>query len=238
MRAMQLLCAVALAAFVGCQEKTYHIPPHHAAPVATKPAPAATTKTTSVPPKVTPVAPPSAAGWTVAYTANFKDAAAANDFAKSDAVIKIENGSLTFKPETERTSQIMLKKSFPGSVRVEFTGSLVGEKVSDLSPILNGGDDYASGYLIQVGGKANTLSRVVKESSPVDATEGKLALTPGKTYTVVAENDNGKITLWVDGKQIFTYTDSSPLKGSGHDKIGFYTYNDTFKLDSLKVSTK
>jgi hypothetical protein len=207
------------------------------APVAPAPAPAPVVKPVAVP----AVSPAPAGDWKVAYTANFKDAVAGDDFLKLEAVVKPEGGALLVTPEAEsHHPQIVLKKSFPGNaIRVEFTGSLSGQSVSDLSLVLNAGEEgYSGGYLLQLGGKANTLSRLLKNGEFVEGTEGKFAVTPDKTYKVVAENDNGKITLTVDGKVIFTYTDKEPLKGPQHDKIGFYTYRDTMKIDSLVISTK
>jgi len=204
-----------------------------ARPAAPAPAPV-TTKAAASAPAAVP-----AAGWKVAYTANLKDAAAVNDFEKLDATLKVEEGAWIVKPDQVHQAQVLLKKSFPGSVRVELAGSLSGETLSDLSVLLNsGGDGYASAYLLQLGGKTNTLSRLLKNGEEVEGTQGKFVVTPGKTYQVVAENDNGKVTLTVDGKVIFTHTDASPLKGADHDKIGFYTYNDTMKINSLVVSTK
>jgi len=38
----------------------------------------------------------------------------------------------------------------------------------------------------------------------------------------VPENDGGKLSLIVDGKEILSYTDKDPLKGKEYDWIGFY----------------
>lgn len=247
MSRMMLLALLGLSLVLsGCHTKKHKMACCQPQAVATaKPAPATAPAAVRPPAPVTAPAAPAAAvvpaaGWKVAYTANFKDAQAPADFSKIEALATPEDGALLVKPEGEsHHPQVVLKKSFPGSVRVEFTGSLSGQQVSDMSVFLNAGDEgYAGGYLLQLGGKANTLSQVLKDGEAVEGTQGKFTITPGKSYKVVAQNDNGKITLTVDGNVIFTYTDKEPLKGPQHDKIGFYTYKDTLKIDSLVVSTK
>ena len=183
-------------------------------------------------------APP---GWEVAYRADFKDPAATDAWVKLNAVVKIENGVLVVSPDEDGAAQIILKKPrVPGSVRMEVIGALIGETVSDLSPIINGDETgYSSGYLLQFGGFANAESRLQARGGVVESTiNEKVLVTPGKKHHVVAENDSGKIRLLVDGRTVFTYTDSDPLKGAGHGQVGFYVYGCTMKLDKLVVYTK
>jgi hypothetical protein len=101
------------------------------------------------------------------------------------------------------------------------------------------GDSWDSGYLLQFGGKSNTLNRLSKEGEVIPATvKQRPLLAPGKTYHVVAINDGGTICLLVDGVEVFRYVDTKPLKGTGHDRIGFYTYQTTVKLDKVTVYVK
>ena len=182
-------------------------------------------------------APPS--GWTVAYTSDF-NAPGAPEWTLLEGKTEVA-GSMLVVNGPEQETQLMLKGyKFPGSVMVECVGSVSGAAVSDLSVILNADETgYAAGYLLQFGGRKNTLDQVMKQGTDVAATVKKQPLlVPGKTYTVVAVNDGGKISLKVDGVEVFQYTDASPLKGSGHDQIGFYSYHTVLKLDKVTVYVK
>jgi len=181
------------------------------------------------------------AGWKLAYEADFSKAAAANEWVKIGADVKVGKGSLVVTPAGSEEMQIMLKApKFPGSVRVEFTGCLTGDAISDLTCILNGDESgYTNAYILQFAGRGNTLSRLLVADNPVDGTVNEKGVAKaGKKHSVVAENDGGKITLTVDGKKMFEHTDANPLKGAGQDMIGFYVWDCTMTLEKLVVYTK
>ncbi len=184
-------------------------------------------------------APP---GWKVACTVNFKDVdklPAAWKVIEGDA--KIADGKLVLTAEEGAAGQIVLTDpKFPGSVRLEVDAYLEGAVISDLSPYLNGDQTgYQSGYLLQFGAAENTENRIRRAEEIVDAKADNTVLAkPAKRHHVVAENDGGKLRLIVDGKEILSYTDSEPLKGAGHDQIGFYTWNCALKIEKITIYTK
>ncbi|KKK81738.1 hypothetical protein LCGC14_2810440 [marine sediment metagenome] len=225
------LCALALCG-TGCQTTTQT---GDQAAVKTR---VVAPKTSVVAVETSVVAPP---GWKLAYKADFTNAKAADQWVKNNAVVTVEKGSLVVKPEGAEEVQIMLKAAkFPGSVRVEFVGSLTGDTISDLTCMLNGDEyGYSNAYILQFGGRGNSLSRLLVADDPVPGTVNDAAVvTPGKKHRVVATNDGGKITLEVDGKQIFSHVETDPFAGAGHDMIGFYTWDCTLTLDKLVVYTK
>ena len=184
-------------------------------------------------------APP---GWTFACTTNFKDATKLPEAWKViEGKAKIADGKLVLTAEEFANGQIVLKTPrFPGSVRLEVDASLVGPSVCDLSPLLNGDETgWESGYLLQFGAGENLENRLRRAEEVVDAKANETVfVTPAKTHHVVAENDGGKLRLIVDGTDILSYTDSEPLKGKGHDQIGFYTWNCTLKIEKITIYTK
>jgi len=187
----------------------------------------------------TPQAPP---GWKLACKTNFKDVTKLPAAWKVlEGKVKIADGKLVLTAEEFSHGQIVLTAPrFPGSVRLEVDASLQGQDVSDLSPLLNG-DEYGwdTGYLLQFGAAENLENRLRRIEEIVDAKANEtMFVTPGKTHHVVAENDGGKLRLIVDGKEILSYTDREPLKGKGHDHIGFYTWNCTLKIEKITVYTK
>jgi hypothetical protein len=178
-------------------------------------------------------------GWTVAYITE-AGGPKLSDWTASSGKLETVNGGLVVKASDAETLLTLKDRKFPGSVIVECVASVTGETVSDISPMLSMGDDgWKGGYLLQFGGKANTLCRLMKEGEEVSSTVKKQPLlVPGKTYHVVAVNDGGKLCLLVDGIEVFQYRDTQPLDGAGHDRIGFYTYHTTLKLDKVTVYVK
>jgi hypothetical protein len=178
-------------------------------------------------------------GWTVAYSTE-AGGPKLSDWTTSSGKIETVKGGLVATATDAETLLTLKDRKFPGSVIVECVASVTGEKGSDISPMLNTGEsDWKGGYLLQFGGKANTLNRLMREGEEVSSTVKKQPLLVlGKTYHVVAVNDGGKISLLVDGIEIFQYKDTQPLSGAGHDRIGFYTYHTTLKLDKVTVYVK
>ena len=187
----------------------------------------------------TPQAPP---GWKFACTIDFKDAAKLPEvWEVIEGKAKIADGKLVLTADEFANGQIVLKTPrFPGSVRLEACASLQGKDVSDLSPLRNGDESgWYSGYLFQFGAADNLENRLRRVEENVDAKASETVLvTPDKTHHVVAENDGGELRLIVDGTEILSYTDSDPLKGKGHDQIGFYTWNCTLKIEKITIYTK
>jgi hypothetical protein len=180
------------------------------------------------------------AGWTKVYSGNFAGGKAP-EWAALSGKVEVADGKLAFLPAEEGETQVVLKDpKCPGSVMIDCMATVTGATVSDISPILNGSDGgYQNGYMLQFGGKANTVNHLLKEGEVVPSTDkDKPLLQAGKTYHVVACNDAGKITLTVDGAEIFSFVDKTPLNGAGHNQVGFYTYQTTLKLDKVAVYVK
>ena len=206
-----------------------------AAPVAKPAAP--------VPAPVASVAKAAAMGdWKVAYTADLKDPKTAEQFAKVGCTVTVADGVMTFKSTDEGEAIAFLKtQKFPGDVRVELVASLSGEKLSDLSLILNGNEQSGrdSGYLLQVGAKGNKMGRLQRQGTVAEESiNGKGVVSAGKKHTVVAEKNAGTISLTLDGKEIFSVKDNSPIKGDANALVALYTWRCTMKVEKLVISTK
>jgi hypothetical protein len=175
-------------------------------------------------------------GWTVAYSTE-AGGPKLSDWSMSSGKLETVNGGLVAKASDSETLLTLKDRKFPGSVVVECVASITGEKGSDISPMLNTGDSgWKGGYLLQFGGKAKMLNRLMREGEEVGSTVRKEPLlVPGRTYHVVAVNEGGIIRLLVDGIEVFQYRDTQPLGGAGHDRVGFYTYHATLRLDKVTV---
>jgi hypothetical protein len=180
-------------------------------------------------------------GWTVVYTGDFKQAGnlpAGWQILSGEA--KIEAGALVLTGPTDEGQVVLLEPRIPGSVRLECVASLKGDPISDISPFLNADTSgYASGYLFQFGGLANTTDRLLRTEAEVGQTaENAPLVKPGQKYRILVENDGGRLRLVIDGQEVCRYTDPEPLKGQSHDRIGFYTWGCTLTIENLTVYTK
>jgi len=180
-------------------------------------------------------------GWTVAYSSDFDEAKLPARWIVIEGDANVADGRLVLRAPADGQAQITLNEpAFAGSVRVEFDGSLTGDYVCDLSAFLNAdAAGYAGGYLLQFGGMGNTQNRLIRAGEIIDSTVGdEPMVTPGKKHHVVAENDGGLIRLIVDGKELFSYKDTNPFAGAGHDRVGFYTWDCTLRIDKITIYTK
>ena len=190
---------------------------------------------------VAPVAKP-AEGWTVVYAGNFqKPGKPPAEWQVLAGEAKVEGGALLLTGPADAEGQVLLvAPRVPGSVRVEFTASLKGSPICDISPFLNADDSgFLTGYLFQFGGIGNTLDRLYRCGEEVGETVKSTPLVkPGQKYRVIVENDGGRLRMVIDGQEVFRHTDPQPLKGPSSDRIGFYTWGCTLAIDSVTVSAK
>ena len=53
----------------------------------------------------------------------------------------------------------------------------------------------------------------------------------------MVENDNGRMSLFVDGKNILAAREKEPLIGAGHGRVGFFFYT-AARVTRVKVYVK
>jgi hypothetical protein len=190
---------------------------------------------------VAPAAKP-AEGWTVVYTSNFqKPGKPPAEWQVLVGEAKVEGGALLLTGHADEEGQVLLTQPrMPGSVRVEFTASLKGSPISDISPFVNADDTgFLAGYLFQFGGIGNTLDRLHRCGEEVGETVKTAPLVkPGQKYRMMVENDGGRLRMVIDGQEVFRHSDPQPLKGSSADRIGFYTWGCTLAIENVTVYAK
>jgi hypothetical protein len=180
-----------------------------------------------------------AENWKVAYKADFKESKPGQEWVVLAGEATCSNGALVLAATAEGDGHIVLTNAdCSGSVKMEFNGVLTGENPCDMSPVLNcGPDGHGSGYLLQFGGANNTKDRL-RVARKIVKTNNRTnpKIEPGKKHHIVATSDGGKVTLEVDGKVVFKYTDAQPLEGAMHSMVGFYTHGCTLTITDLVVS--
>ena len=183
--------------------------------------------------------------WGVAYTSDFTDARTTTDkWFCPVGQTKFADGKLTLLPGQKNSAVLMLDGlSFPGNVRVEVIGSVTStQKLEYLSfniCLNTDGSDANSGYLLQYGTKGNTCSLLKKNDGVVTSTVNKTNRPEaGNTYKIVAEKLGNRISLSVDGVQVFSYTDPTPLKDPMLGNIGLFTWGCSLLIDQVTVYTQ
>jgi hypothetical protein len=185
-----------------------------------------------------PPADPATEHWLLAWKPDFSAEAMARDWVVFDGDVEPVGEILRLSAFGSSEAEMELRKpSLPGSVRIEMVAWLQGDEACDLDVMLNAGSlGSRSGYLFQLGGKGNTITRLVRADKQIDATvRSDLKIEPGRAYRIVAENDQGVIRLRINGAEIFSAIDPQPLTGAGHDRIGFYTFGGDMCIMDLKV---
>jgi hypothetical protein len=189
------------------------------------------------PAAVSPTAAP-AKGWILAFKSDFSGPKLDPKWQAVQGQATVKDGAMILKADAGE-AQVILKDVFDApSVRAEFVVMLPKQdRFSDLSPLINTTlTGYPDGYLLQFGGKGNTLN-IVDKGGEIESTSNTKGL-PMKVehkYIIVAENDKGHVTLTVDGQKVLDYADPIPLSGAKNGQIGFFTWGSEVRIEKVTV---
>ena len=179
----------------------------------------------------TTIEPPSLEGWTLRFSDHFERAAPGADWRALRGDWSIKEGRLAVLGH----GQIMCTKTFPGAQRLEFDATAEGP--CDLTGVLCAGEGgYAGGYFVGFGTENNAYSKLLVQG--VEVKRWNAVITPGKVHHQIVQREGNTLTHVVDGKVVMTYEDDEPLKGKGHDRVGFYVFGKSQVIDNVKVYTK
>jgi hypothetical protein len=185
---------------------------------------------------------------------NFDRAELGPDYNLTSPVWKIESGRLC--GEGARNHPAWLTRKLPTNARIEFE-AMSRSPDGDLKVELWGdGKSFAkatsytdaSSYIAIFGGWKNTfhvLARIDEHAK--DRPELKLdpdnpdlrarPVRPHNMYHFKIERSDGKTLRWfVDDLEIMTFTDPNPLKGPGHEYLGFNDWDVPVCFDNLKIT--
>lgn len=149
---------------------------------------------------------------------------------------RIENG-VVHSPGV-KNNPLWLKAPLPADVAVEF--DVRGESPDgDIKcEIFGNGYDHASGYVVVFGGWSNSVSAIARlDEHGKDRKESRsLKVEKGKTYHFRVERKGSVLRWLLDGQLAMEFDDPAPLKGRGHDRFGFSTWEADVFFDNLKVT--
>jgi len=164
-------------------------------------------------------------GWTLQFSDSFDRTDPGRDWKVLSGDWRIEDGM-----------SIICTKKFPGAQRLEFVAKSDDPQPCDLTGLLCIDESgLSSGYFFGFGSEWNAYSKLLVKGKEVTRCDAHIV--PGKAHHVVCERVGNRLTNIVDGKVVLTHTDDTPLKGDGHEMIGFYIFS-SGKIDDVKVYTK
>lgn len=185
---------------------------------------------------------------------NFDRDSVGSDWNSLSSAWKIENGKLCARGA--RNQGIWLKRRLPENARIEFEatsnspdGDLKAELWGDgKSGATATSYTNATSYLVIFGGWKNAfhvLARIDEHGkdrleitvNSASSSERERPVAQGQTYRFRVERNDGKtISWWINDTLMHRLTDGQPLKGPGHEHLGFNDWEAPVCFDNLKIT--
>ncbi len=149
-------------------------------------------------------------------------------------------------PERDETGRVYTGGFALGYIRMDFDLQSADEQASDPSFFMNAywetDEEEAQmqrGYTFKIGGRDDSHHEISKrDGDPVAVAEDSdVVFKPGESHRIVAENDEGHLRLYIDGKLVLEHEEQFSIMGSGFDRVGFHFVR-PFRVDNLKVYIK
>lgn len=197
---------------------------------------------------------PSAAPVSAPWSDNYERASVGPSYRATSSVWHVEQGRLC--AHGSRNHPLWLLPALPENVRIEFDAESATAEGDIKVEVFGDGRSFAqttaytgaTSYLVIFGGWRNqfhVLSRM-NEHDPQrlerrlveSASEPELRpLRARQTYHFKIERSAGKtLRVWLNGALLFTFTDSDPLRGRGHQHFGFNNWEARVCFDNLKIT--
>jgi hypothetical protein len=173
--------------------------------------------------------------------------------ATAPGIWRIEGGRLC--GEHARNHAMWLKRVLPTNARIEFDavsqtpeGDLKAEYWGDGRSFATAASyTNATSYLTIFGGWHNKY-HVLARQNEHGADRKEITVDPnsddprekpvvaGQIYRFKVERTDGKtVRWWVDGNEMLSWADTTPLAGAGHDHFGFNDWDAKVCFDNVKV---
>jgi hypothetical protein len=177
---------------------------------------------------------------------------------------RVVNGEL-FSPGV-KNNPLWLRASLPADVAVDFDVRSLSEAGDIKCEIFGDGTDHASGYILIHGGWNNRLSVIARldehgrsltsmyqdarsrggsdlvetgvwrEGTRMRIEANPFPVTIGKNEHWRIERKGGRLAWFIDGAAFMELSDPFPLKGKGHDRFGFSSWDSNLVFDNLRVT--
>lgn len=188
------------------------------------------------------------------FSDGFERADLGPDYSPKSPAWRIEGGRLCGR--SARNQPVWLTRRLPKNARIEFVaesasadGDLKVEVWGDGQGAATGVSyNNATSYVVIFGGWRNTyhvLARIdehAKDRPEVrldpDSRDPRLApVKPGTKYKFQIERADGRTVRWsVDGAEVLSYDDPTPLVGPGHEHFAFNDWEVPVCFDDLTIT--
>jgi hypothetical protein len=167
---------------------------------------------------------------------------------------RVENGRLC--AENAHNHGIWLNKTLPVNARIEFDAYALTENGDLKAEVWGDGHSYATAqsytmatsYLAILGGWHNQIHALARlnehgtdrKEIHVDKDSDdprQRAVVRGQLYQFKIERTDGKtVKVAINGIDYFSFVDTAPLAGQGHDHFGFNEWEAKVCFDNVKVT--
>ncbi len=173
---------------------------------------------------------------TAPFQDDFERPAIGPNYFTTGAHWRIENGVL--HAPGAKNNPLWLKVRLPADVAVEFDVRSEANEGDIKAEIFGNGRDHASGYVVIFGGWSNSTSVLARlDEHGRDRRENRaVKVQKGKTYRMRIQRKATLLQWYLDGELKMEWDDPAPLRGSGHDRFGFSSWEADLYFDNLKVT--
>lgn len=173
---------------------------------------------------------------TVPFSDDFERDAIGPNYFTTGSHWRIEKGVL--HAPGAKNNPLWLKAKLPADVMVEFDVRSEATEGDIKCEIFGNGRDHASGYVIIFGGWSNSTSVLARlDEHGRDRRENRgLKVQKGKTYRMKLQRKATLLQWYLDGALVMEWDDPAPLRGAGHDRFGFSSWEADLYFNNLKVT--
>ncbi|MEZ4453953.1 MAG: DUF6250 domain-containing protein [Nannocystaceae bacterium] len=156
----------------------------------------------------------------------------------------IQGGALVV--EGLKNHPVWLTTPLPDDVRIEFDATAATEEGDIKVEIAGDGRSaarsmnyVATGYVLIFGGWNNETNAIVRRNEHGRERQVNDAphVEPGRRYHFTIVRQQGTIRWELDGQELLSYEDPTPLVGEGHQYFAFSGWESRVTFDNLVIST-
>ncbi len=172
---------------------------------------------------------------TVPFSDDFERQQLGENYFATGGHWRIENGAV-HSPGV-KNNPLWLQARLPEEVAIEFDVRSESKDGDIKCELFGNGFDHSSGYVIVFGGWSNTISAIARlDEHGRDRVENRtLKVEKGRAYRFRVERRGGALRWYLDGSLAMELDDKNPLRGTGHDRFGFSSWDSDLFFDNLKI---
>jgi hypothetical protein len=178
---------------------------------------------------------PPAAALSEGFEDLFERAHIGPNYSKYGGTWNIDQGVLT--SHGDRNIPLWLNRQLPANVKIDVDVWSTSVAVDMKIELFGDGIKHESGYIIIFGGWKNKITAIARlDEHEKRRKDKKTKWKKGQKYHWTIQRQGNELQFLVDDKLIVKYNDANPLKGPGHDRLGFTNWESVVHYDNLKIT--